>query len=51
MHYRTPRIGFLEPADDFLARMPEVVRLYSPRFDTSELPADRPPLTVAPAAP
>jgi L-ascorbate metabolism protein UlaG (beta-lactamase superfamily) len=51
MHYRTPRIGFLEPADDFLARMPEVARLYSSRFDTSELPADRTPLTVVPAAP
>jgi L-ascorbate metabolism protein UlaG (beta-lactamase superfamily) len=51
MHYRTPRIGFLETADDFLARMGEVERLDSPRFDTSELPDGRTPLTVVPATP
>jgi hypothetical protein len=51
MHYRTPRISFLETADDFLARMPGVERLDSPRFETSELPPDRTPLTVVPAAP
>ena len=36
MHYRTPRIGFLEPADDFLGRMPHVQRLSEPSFDTAE---------------
>ena len=51
MHYRTPRIGFLETADDFLARMDAVERLDTPRFDTSELPSDRAPLAVVPAAP
>jgi L-ascorbate metabolism protein UlaG (beta-lactamase superfamily) len=51
MHYRTPRIGFLDPADAFLSRMPDIERLDSPRFATSELPADRTPLTVVPPAP
>jgi L-ascorbate metabolism protein UlaG (beta-lactamase superfamily) len=51
MHYRTRRIGFLETADDFLARLGEVERLDSPRFDTSELPDERTPLTVVPATP
>jgi L-ascorbate metabolism protein UlaG (beta-lactamase superfamily) len=51
MHYRTPRLGFLESADDFLSRMGAVEHLDAPRFDTSELPPDRAPLTVVPAAP
>jgi L-ascorbate metabolism protein UlaG (beta-lactamase superfamily) len=50
MHYRTPRIGFLEPADEFLERMPNVVRFAGPAFDTSELDGER-PLAVVPAAP
>jgi L-ascorbate metabolism protein UlaG (beta-lactamase superfamily) len=50
MHYRTPRIGFLETADDFLGRYEHVVRLDAPRFDTAELPDER-PLVVVPAAP
>lgn len=51
MHYRTPRIGFLETAEDFLSRMPEIEHLDSPRFETSVLPVDRTPLTVVPASP
>jgi L-ascorbate metabolism protein UlaG (beta-lactamase superfamily) len=51
MHYRTPRIGFLETADAFLERMPEVVRLDGPAFDTGELPAGDGPVAVVPAAP
>jgi L-ascorbate metabolism protein UlaG (beta-lactamase superfamily) len=51
MHYRTPRIGFLEPVDDFLSQMRGVARLESPQFETSELPADHTPLTVVPPAP
>jgi L-ascorbate metabolism protein UlaG (beta-lactamase superfamily) len=51
MHYRTPRVNFLEPVDAFLARMTNVERLESPRFDTSTLPADNAPLAVVPAAP
>jgi L-ascorbate metabolism protein UlaG (beta-lactamase superfamily) len=50
MHYRTERIGFLEPADDFLARFDHVARLDAPRFDTAGLPDQR-PLAVVPAAP
>ena len=50
MHYRTPRVGFLEPADAFLARFAHVVRLESPRFSLDELPGER-PLVVVPAAP
>ena len=51
MHYRTPRVGFLETADAFLDRMPEVRRLAQPSFDTAELPGDAGPLVVVPAAP
>lgn len=50
MHYRTPRIGFLEPPDEFLGRMAHVQRLSEPVFDTAELNGDR-PLVVVPAAP
>jgi L-ascorbate metabolism protein UlaG (beta-lactamase superfamily) len=50
MHYRTPRIGFLEPADAFLERMEHAERLDSPAFDTDALSGDS-PLTVVPAAP
>jgi L-ascorbate metabolism protein UlaG (beta-lactamase superfamily) len=50
MHYRTPKISFLEPADAFLQRMPNVHRVDSPAFDTADLPADS-PLAVLPAAP
>jgi L-ascorbate metabolism protein UlaG (beta-lactamase superfamily) len=51
MHYRTPRIGFLETADAFLERHPDVHRLDTPTFDTDELPAANGPLVVVPAAP
>jgi L-ascorbate metabolism protein UlaG (beta-lactamase superfamily) len=49
MHYRTPRVNFLEPVDPFLERAPDVRLLETPRFDTGELPDG--PLTVVPAAP
>jgi L-ascorbate metabolism protein UlaG (beta-lactamase superfamily) len=51
MHYRTPRIGFLETADEFLSLMSDVERLDTTRFDTANLGAERAPLTVVPAAP
>ena len=51
MHYRTPRIGFLETADAFLERYPDVHRLDGAAFDTGELPAAEGPLVVVPAAP
>ena len=51
MHYRTPRIGFLEDAEEFLAASASVHRLDTSAFDTGELPAADGPLTVVPAAP
>jgi L-ascorbate metabolism protein UlaG (beta-lactamase superfamily) len=51
MHYRTPRIGFLETADAFLERYPDVHRLETAVFDTGELPEADGPLVVVPAAP
>lgn len=51
MHYRTPRIGFLETADEFLAGAAQVHRLDEPSFETGELPAADRPLVVVPAAP
>lgn len=38
MRYRTPRIGFLETADEFLALHEQVVKLQRPTFETDELP-------------
>jgi L-ascorbate metabolism protein UlaG (beta-lactamase superfamily) len=51
MHYRTPRIGFLETEEEFLGLMPRVERLDQPHFDTADLPDAEGPLTVVPAAP
>jgi L-ascorbate metabolism protein UlaG (beta-lactamase superfamily) len=51
MHYRTPRIGFLETADAFLGLYPDVHRLEGPAFETGELPDLEGPLVVVPAAP
>jgi L-ascorbate metabolism protein UlaG (beta-lactamase superfamily) len=51
MHYRTPRIGFLETAEEFLAGAPNVVHRDEPAFDTAELPVADGPLIVVPAAP
>jgi L-ascorbate metabolism protein UlaG (beta-lactamase superfamily) len=51
MHYRTPRIGFLETADAFLERMPRVERLGASGFDTGQLAVEDGPMAVVPAAP
>jgi L-ascorbate metabolism protein UlaG (beta-lactamase superfamily) len=51
MHYRTPRIGFLETADAFLELSRNVERLAGDTFDTSDLPPAEGPLVVVPAAP
>ncbi len=51
MHYRTHRIGFLEPADDFLARMDSVHTLDEPRFTLSEVPSGNGTVIVVPATP
>jgi L-ascorbate metabolism protein UlaG (beta-lactamase superfamily) len=51
MHYRTPRIGFLETADAFLEGQAHVERLDGPVFDTAALPMQDDPVVVVPAAP
>ena len=51
MHYRTPRIGFLETEEAFLELMTHVERLPGPTFDTAELPVEDGPVVVVPAAP
>jgi L-ascorbate metabolism protein UlaG (beta-lactamase superfamily) len=51
MHYRTPRVGFLETADAFLEGFPDVERLSEPVFETVTLRAADAPLVVVPAAP
>jgi L-ascorbate metabolism protein UlaG (beta-lactamase superfamily) len=51
MHYRTPRIGFLESADAFLELSAHVERLPEASFDTESLPAHDAPVAVVPAAP
>ncbi|HTB70978.1 MAG TPA: MBL fold metallo-hydrolase [Solirubrobacteraceae bacterium] len=51
MHYRTPRIGFLETADEFLAEASAVERLSESAFETAALPSADGPLVVVPAAP
>jgi L-ascorbate metabolism protein UlaG (beta-lactamase superfamily) len=51
MHYRTPKIGFLESEEEFAAAMPEVERLESAAFDTADLRRGAGPVAVVPAAP
>jgi L-ascorbate metabolism protein UlaG (beta-lactamase superfamily) len=51
MHYRTERIDFLEPVDDFLGRARRVELLPSSVFELEALPAGVTPLVVVPAAP
>jgi L-ascorbate metabolism protein UlaG (beta-lactamase superfamily) len=51
MHYRTERIDFLEPVDEFAQRAARVERLGSPAFELDTLPAGDGPLVVVPAAP
>jgi L-ascorbate metabolism protein UlaG (beta-lactamase superfamily) len=51
MHYRTPRIGFLETAEPFLERCAHVERLPRAVFDTGELAVQDGPLVVVPGAP
>jgi L-ascorbate metabolism protein UlaG (beta-lactamase superfamily) len=47
MHYRTPRVSFLEPADAFLSAMDNVHRVESPSFSLS----DQPDGVILPEAP
>ena len=51
MHYRTPRIGFLEDAEEFLGLMDRVKRLETPSFKTGDLAAADGSVVVVPAAP
>jgi L-ascorbate metabolism protein UlaG (beta-lactamase superfamily) len=51
MHYRTPRIGFLETADEFLGLAQSVARLDGVAFETGELRQVDGPLVIVPAAP
>jgi L-ascorbate metabolism protein UlaG (beta-lactamase superfamily) len=51
MHYRTPRVNFLETEEEFLDLMPRVQRLDESSFDTADLREAERPLTVVPAAP
>jgi L-ascorbate metabolism protein UlaG (beta-lactamase superfamily) len=50
MHYRTERIDFLEPLDDFTARATRVIRLDVSAFDIEAVAGDGPTIVV-PAAP
>jgi L-ascorbate metabolism protein UlaG (beta-lactamase superfamily) len=51
MHYRTPRISFLDAADAFLDLLPDVHHLDTPAFDPAELPPAGGRLAVVPAVP
>jgi L-ascorbate metabolism protein UlaG (beta-lactamase superfamily) len=51
MHYRTPRIGFLETEEEFVGLMPHVERPSKNAFETAELPDSDGALVVVPAAP
>jgi len=51
MHYRTPRIGFLETADAFLELETHVEQLPQASFDTGALRVEDSPVAVVPAAP
>ena len=51
LNYRTPKIGFLDTADAFLDSFTDVHRLADASFETGDLPQDRGPLAVVPAAP
>lgn len=50
MHYRTPRVGFLDPPEAFFDRMRHLERCSETWFDTGSLDGE-PTLAVAPAAP
>jgi L-ascorbate metabolism protein UlaG (beta-lactamase superfamily) len=51
MHYRTHRIGFLEPVDDLLARAPDVHYVDAARFEMGVLPTADTTFVVVPTAP
>jgi L-ascorbate metabolism protein UlaG (beta-lactamase superfamily) len=51
MHYRTPRIGFLDTADAFLELFADVERCATATFDTAQLAVAEQPIVVVPAVP
>jgi L-ascorbate metabolism protein UlaG (beta-lactamase superfamily) len=51
MHYRTPKIGFLEPADPFIEKFGEVHRCAEPSFETGDAPVAEEPVLIVPAVP
>jgi L-ascorbate metabolism protein UlaG (beta-lactamase superfamily) len=51
MHYRTPRISFLDSADAFLELAPHVERPAGAAFQTEELAPSAGPVVVVPAVP
>jgi L-ascorbate metabolism protein UlaG (beta-lactamase superfamily) len=51
MHYKTPKINFLETEESFVEAMPKAERLTSPSFDTAGLEKGFVPLVIVPAAP
>jgi L-ascorbate metabolism protein UlaG (beta-lactamase superfamily) len=51
MHYRTPRIGFLESEEEFVGLIDRVERCPTPSFDTAGLLVDDGPVAVVPSAP
>src|SRR6201994_777669 len=51
MHYRTPKISFLETEEEFVDAMPNTQRLSTPSFDTADLEKSDTPLVIVPAAP
>jgi L-ascorbate metabolism protein UlaG (beta-lactamase superfamily) len=52
MHYRTPQISFLDPADEFLEALgAPVVRLETSELTVEDLPANGAPTTVVVLAP
>lgn len=51
MHYKTERIDFLEPVEEFAQRATRVERLSTPVFDLESLPLAEGPVVVVPAAP
>jgi L-ascorbate metabolism protein UlaG (beta-lactamase superfamily) len=50
-HYRSARIDFLEPLDEFLGQAAAVHTVEGPSFDTTTLPQGDGPIAVVPAAP
>jgi L-ascorbate metabolism protein UlaG (beta-lactamase superfamily) len=51
MHYRTERIDFLEPVDEFADAARRVLRLDAAQFDTGDVVDDEGAVVVVPAAP